>query len=193
MTKTSAPKTSVGKSIVSVKVTLVGTKPPVWRRLLMLDTMTLADLHCAIQAAMGWEDSHLHVFHIDGRDYGDRRTVDNVADENRITLISIVKSGVSRFAYTYDFGDSWEHVLVIEKAQPTAPGQAYPVCVGGKRACPPEDFGGHLGYQQLLEVLADPDHPDYAEQREWIGEDLNPEAFDINFANTLLKARFGQT
>jgi len=108
-------------------------------------------------------------------------------------LISIVKSGVSRFAYTYDFGDSWEHVLVIEKAQPTAPGQAYPVCVGGKRACPPEDSGGHLGYQQLLEVLADPDHPDYAEQREWIGEDLNPEAFDINFANTLLKARFGQT
>ena len=89
MTKTSAPKTSVGKSIVSVKVTLLGTKPPVWRRLLMLDTMTLADLHYAIQAAMGWEDSHLHVFHIDGRDYGDRRTVDNVADENRITLISI--------------------------------------------------------------------------------------------------------
>ena len=82
-------------------------------------------------------------------------------------------------------------MLVIEKAQPTA--QAYPVCVGGKRACPPEDSGGHLGYQQLLEVLADPDHPDYAEQREWIGEDLNPEAFDINFANTLLKARFGQT
>jgi hypothetical protein len=84
-------------------------------------------------------------------------------------------------------------VLVIEKTQPTVPGQAYPVCVGGKRACPPEDSGGPFGYQQLLEVLADPDHPDHAEQCEWVGEDFNPEAFDINFANILLKARFGQT
>ena len=106
MAKTVEPRRSAGKSIVSLKVTLRGTRPPVWRRLLMPGTMTLGDLHQAIQAAMGWEDCHLHVFDIGGRQYGDRRTVDDVADENRPTLDNILKSGVARFAYTYDFGDN---------------------------------------------------------------------------------------
>lgn len=193
MAKTTAPKASIGETVVSIKVTLLNISPPVWRRLLIPNEMTLADLHDAIQAAMGWHDCHLHVFHIDGRDYGDRRTVDDVADENRLTLKSIAKSGVTRFAYTYDFGDSWEHSVVIEKAKPATLDIACPVCVGGKRACPPEDSGGPWGYHQLLEVLADPDHPDYAEQREWVGEDLDPEAFEIALANTLIKAKFGQT
>jgi hypothetical protein len=193
MAKTNAPKAHAGKAVVSIKVTLLNIKPPVWRRLLMPSAMTLADLHDAIQAAMGWDDSHLHVFQIDGRHYGDRSTVDDVADENRLTLAGIMKSGISRFAYTYDFGDSWKHGLVIETAQPMIPEQACPLCADGKRACPPEDSGGPQGYQKLLEVLTDPDNPKYAEQREWIGEDFNPEAFDIDVANNLLKAKFGQT
>jgi Plasmid pRiA4b ORF-3-like protein len=100
MPKTVEPKRSDDKRIVSLKVALRGTRPPVWRRLLMPGTMTLADLHQAIQAAMGWEDCHLHVFDIAGRRYGDRHTVDDVADEKRPTLNSLVKSGVARFAYT---------------------------------------------------------------------------------------------
>jgi len=87
--KTSTLKTSADTTIVSLKVTLRGAKPPIWRRLLVPSTMTLGDLHLAIQAAMGWEDCHLHAFDIDGRRYGDRRTVDDVADENRLTLSSL--------------------------------------------------------------------------------------------------------
>jgi hypothetical protein len=83
--KTSTLK-SADTTIVNLKVTLRGAKPPIWRRLLVPSTMTLGDLHLAIQAAMGWEDCHLHAFDIDGRRYGDRRTVDDVADENRLTL-----------------------------------------------------------------------------------------------------------
>lgn len=190
MARTSVPKNSAGTTIVSLKVTLRGTKPPIWRRLLMPDTMTLDDLHQAIQAAMGWDDCHLHAFDIDGRQYGDRQTVDDVADENRLTLKGLLKSGVARFAYTYDFGDNWEHTVAIEKTRPAIDGEAYPLCVAGKRACPPEDCGGPWGYQHLLEVLADPDHPDYADQKKWVDEDFTPDHFDTVAVNAVLAARF---
>jgi hypothetical protein len=188
MARTSVPKNSAGTTIVSLKVTLRGTKPPIWRRL--LNTMTLDDLHQAIQAAMGWGDCHLHAFDIDGRQYGDRQTVDDVADENRLTLKGLLKSGVARFAYTYDFGDNWEHTVAIEKTRPAIDGEAYPLCVAGKRACPPEDCGGPWGYQHLLEVLADPNHPDYADQKGCVGEDFTPDHFDTVAANAVLAARF---
>jgi hypothetical protein len=119
MAKTVRVKRVGDTSVISLKVTLRGTKPPVWRRILVLGGMTLGDLHQAIQTAMGWDGWHLHAFDIDGRQYGDRRTVDDVADENRLTLDGLLKSGVTRFAYTYDFGDNWEHTVVIEKTRPT--------------------------------------------------------------------------
>jgi hypothetical protein len=179
--KSSTLKTSAGTTIVSLKVTLRGAKPPIWRRLLVPSTMTLGDLHLAIQAAMGWGDCHLHAFDI----------VD-VAEENRLTLSSLLKSGVARFTYTYDFGDDWEHTVAIEKAQPAVDGEAYPRCVAGKGACPPEDCGGPWGYQHLLEVLADPTHPEYADQRRWVDEDFTPDHFDTVGANAVLSARFGR-
>jgi hypothetical protein len=190
MSKTTEPKSSATKSVVSLKVTLRGMKPPVWRRILVQGGMTLGDLHHAIQAAMGWHDSHLHAFDIDGRQYGDRHTVDDVDDERRLTLNGLMKSGVTRFAYTYDFGDDWEHIVAIEKTQPALEGKSYPACVAGARNCPPEDCGGRWGYQHLLEVLADPAHPEHAEQIEWIGEEFDPNEFTVEFANAMLAARF---
>ena len=190
MARTSVAKNSAGMTIVSLKVMLRDTKPPIWRRLLMPDTMTLADLHKAIQAAMGWDDDHLHAFDIAGQQYGDRQSVDDVADESRLTVKSLLKTGVTRFAYTYDFGDNWEHTVIVEKTQPAIDGQAYPLRVAGKRACPPEDCGGPWGYQHLLDVLADPDHPDYADQKEWVGDDFTPDHFDLVAANAVLAARF---
>jgi len=192
MAKTDEPKNRARKSVVSLKVTLRGTKPPVCRRLLMHDEMTLGDLHQAIQAAMGWHDSHLHAFGIDGRTYGDRHTDDDVADENHLTLKSLLKSGVTRFAYTYDFGDNWEHMVAIEKTQPTRAGGSYPACVAGKRNCPPEDCGGAWGYLHLLEVLADPTHPERDEQIEWIGEEFDPDEFAVAVADETLAARFNR-
>jgi hypothetical protein len=195
MVKTVEPKRSAGKSIVSLKVTLRDIKPAIWRRLLVPGTMTLGDLHQAIQAAMGWDNDHLHAFDIAGRQYGDRDTVDDVADENRLTMNSLVKSGVARFAYTYDFGDNWEHLVVIEKRAPAVEVISYPACVAGKRNCPPEDCGGAWSYQHLLEILADPAHPERAEKIEWFGwiDTFDPENFDVQSADAALAARFHST
>ena len=89
-----------------------------------------------------------------------------------------------------DFGDCWEHTIAFEKSEPAVEGKAYPVCTAGKRNCPPEDCGGVWGYQEFLAILADPTHPQYAEQREWIEEDFDPDEFDLELANTVLAARF---
>jgi hypothetical protein len=117
MAKTAAGR-SAGETVVALKVTLRDVKPPVWRRLLLPGTMTLADLHEAIQAAMGWHGGHLHAFDVAGRQYGDPRTIDDVADETKLTLNGLLRSGVARFTYTYDLGDNWEHQVLIERTQP---------------------------------------------------------------------------
>lgn len=192
MARTSAPKRAASTSIFRLKVTLRGLKPPVWRRLLVPGTLTLGELHTAIQEVMGWEDCHLHAFGIAGEQYGDRRMVDDVADENRVTLNSLARSGVVRFAYTYDFGDNWEHTIAIEKAKPTDEAKPYPVCIAGKRSCPPEDCGGVWGYQDLLAILADPGHPQHADYAEMVDQDFDPDAFHPEYANVMLAARFRQ-
>lgn len=190
MTRASLSKSSAGDAIVSLKVTLQGLRPPIWRRILVPASIRLGDLSEVIQAAMGWDGGHLHSFTIAGRDYGRRGVLDDVADENRTTLAGVVKTGAKRFTYTYDFGDSWDHVVAIENTEPVKPGQSYPVCVAGKRNCPPEDCGGIWGYAELLEILADPAHPERDERLEWLGEDdFDPQAFDIELTNHLLAIR----
>jgi len=158
--------------------------------------MTLADLSEAILTAMGWIGGHLHAFDIDGRQYGDRATTDDVADENRLTLNGVRKSGVRRFLYTYlytyDFGDDWEHTVAIEQTEAPVAGRDYPACVAGARNCPPEDCGGVWGYAELLEILADPDHPEREERPEWVGGDFDPEEFDASIADRRLAARFNR-
>ena len=191
-TKSTEPKTSAAKSIVSLKITLNGIKPPIWRRLLAPGAMTLGELHHAIQAVMGWYDGHLHAFDIGGRQYGDSSTVDDVADEQRLTLNSVIKSGVARFTYTYDFGDDWEHIVAIEKTQPASEGKSYPTCVAGARSCPPEDCGGPWGYHHLLEVLADPEHPEYAEQIEWVRDDFDPDEFSVETTDARIATRINR-
>jgi hypothetical protein len=179
-------------SIVSLKVTLRDIRPPIWRRPLVPGGMTLGDLHHIIQAAMGREDAHLHVFDIAGRQYGDPHEVDDAADEARLTTNGVLRSGVSRFTYTYDFGDDWEHSIVIEGKRPPVEGRSYPACVAGKRNCPPEDCGGGWGYQELLAVLTEPAHPRRHERIELLGEDFDPEAFAAEAADARVAARFGR-
>ena len=192
MAKTPTPKKTAPAGVISLKVTLRHIKPPVWRRILVKGGMNLGDLHTAIQISMGWMDSHLHAFDIDGEQYGDRTTTDDVGDERRMTLNGLVKSGVSRFTYTYDFGDDWEHDILIEKAPPAHSAKAFPACVAGKRACPPEDCGGIGGYENLLEILADPTNPEREEQLEWIGGSFDPEDFSVEDADAALAAAFNR-
>ena len=178
--------------IIRLKATLRGIRPPIWRRLALPGRMTLGDLHHAIQAAMGWEDGHLHLFDIAGRHYGDPLTVDEVTDEERLTLNGVVRSGVTRFTYTYDFGDDWEHAITIEGKHPPVEGRRYPACLAGKRHGPPEDCGGVWGYQELLAILANPAHARHQEWIEMIGEGFDPEAFSAEAADALIAARFGR-
>lgn len=189
MAGTHTPKSSAQTNIIGLKVTLRGVKPPVWRRLLMPGTMTLNQLHTAIQAAMGWRDRHPHVFNSGGEPFGDPRSVDDVSDEKRPTLNGLLRSSVVRFGYDYDFGDSWDHSIAFEKSEPALDGQSYPTCVGGKRNCPPEDRGGAWGYEHLLGILADPNHPEHEDQLDWIGREFDPNEFKLERANAALAAQ----
>jgi hypothetical protein len=174
---------------IRLKVTLKGLKPPVWRRLVVEDTMTLGYLHDAVQAAMGWENSHLHLFLVEREQFGDPGQLDDVADEAAVTVGGLAKRGVKSFDYVYDMGDGWEHAIAIEGSGPLEPGRAYPACVGGKRACPPEDSGGPWGFADMLAALADPGNERHAEFREWIGA-FDPAAFSVEAAEARLRAWF---
>ncbi|MBN1659996.1 MAG: plasmid pRiA4b ORF-3 family protein [Anaerolineae bacterium] len=175
--------------IYQVKVTLEESKPPIWRRILVPGDATLARLHTIIQIAMGWSDSHLHQFIVGRTFYGEPHPDygNEMRDERRVRLNQVVPEPGMRFRYEYDFGDSWMHTLLVEKILEPGPGQRYPVCVKGERACPPEDVGGVWGYEDFLEAIGDPDHPEHEEYLEWAGDDFDAEAFDLQETNDLLR------
>jgi pRiA4b ORF-3-like protein len=171
---------------VRLKISLRGVRPPVWRRLVVPASFTLAEVHSVFQTAMGWTDSHLHCFDVGGVLYGDVEEFDGqVGNETRTRLSSVARS-VSKFGYEYDFGDGWEHDVLIEQVQPDV-AAAGPFCMAGRRACPPEDCGGPWGYEHLLEVLADPGHEEHAQLSEWVGGDFAPNVFDLAETNDLLR------
>ena len=177
--------------IYQIKVTLEGSKPPIWRRLLVRSDITLADLHRILQAAFGWGDCHLHQFIVGETYFGvpdpDYDSYMKMHDERKVTLRQIAP-GEGKFRYEYDFGDSWLHQVLVEKLLPPEPSQDYPLCVKGRRACPPEDVGGIWGYYYFLEAIADPDHEEHDEYLEWIGGEFDPEAFDLEEINQALRA-----
>lgn len=181
--------------IYQIKVTLQDSRPPIWRRLLAPDNLTLGTLHHIIQAAMDWEDYHLHQFIVGKRSfevfYGapDPNYADwdmEMKNEQQVKLNQIVTGEKFKFIYEYDFGDSWRHVLLVEKILPVDPQQQYPVCIKGKRACPPEDVGGVWGYAVFLEALANPKHPDHEMYEEWVGDEFDAEHFDLDEINRRL-------
>lgn len=184
----SAP--SAADSVHRLKITLKGIRPPVWRRVEVASDTTLTELHDVIQVAFGWEDAHLHDFEIDGQRYGTEDFMDwedSSVDEDAVTLGEVAPEGTT-VRYTYDFGDSWEHRIAIEAVTPPEPGETYPRCLAGRRAGPPEDVGGTFGYEHLLEVLADPAHPEYEELSDWADGPLDPDRFDPDEVNRDLRS-----
>lgn len=167
--------------VYQLKITLHDTKPPIWRRVLVDGASTLDHVHDVIQAAFGWWNYHLHEFEVDDTRYGvpdpDEDWGPPTNDESKVRLDSIASEG-SKFEYVYDFGDWWRHKIVVEKLMPAESTTTVPACTHGRRACPPEDCGGTWGYGELLEILADPKHPQHGERVEWIGLPFDPEAFD---------------
>ncbi len=183
-------------AIYQLKITLWGSKPPIWRRVQTPGSTTLAGLHHIIQVAMGWEDYHLHQFSIGGVIYGaPEPDLDDLAfemkDERRARLDKVAPEVGSKFTYQYDFGDGWDHTILVEKILEPEPGVQYPRCLAGRRACPPEDSGGVWGYDELIQTLKNPSDPEYAEMREWVGDDFDPEAFSLDDVNADLAALRG--
>lgn len=181
-------KSASHQTVYQLKITLKDIRPPIWRRIQVLSSTTLQQLHLIVQAAMGWDNYHMHSFSIAGIDYGQPQPEYdlNVRSEKTVILRQVVLGEKSKFSYTYDFGDSWEHEILLEKELPSTPDTNYPVCITGKRACPPEDCGGSWGYAELLSIITDPSHPEYEERIEWVGKSFNPDTFDINEVNQRL-------
>jgi len=232
-----------------LRVTLNGTKPPIWRRVAVRSNITLGELHEVIQIVMGWTDGHLHQFILrdkkprpqrqtppkttvivekkvidlpGGRkgylistkphddsvisipakpapwfDTGARCFVTKVTpwgdptemegeDENAVTLGEVCPKIKSKLIYEYDFGDGWEHTIEVQKIVAPELDVEYPVCLSGKKACPPEDCGGVWGYYELLETIADPKHEEHEDMLEWLGGEFDPDTFNLKEVNVIL-------
>jgi hypothetical protein len=183
-------KAAAPKRVYQLKITLSDSKPPIWRRVELPDDVTLARLHAIIQEAMGWSDSHLHMFTLGQTFYGvpDLDDEQDIGDERKAKLNQLLTAPKQTLRYEYDFGDSWTHVVLLEQVREPEAGVRYPRCTAGARACPPEDCGGVWGYTSFLEAIADPEHPEHDELLEWVGGAFDPEQFDLAEANAALHA-----
>lgn len=171
-----------------IKVTLNGIRPPVWRRLLVPSSLSLMNLHDVLQIAVGWTDSHLHQFVARGILYGqpDPEFGMGQVNERRVRLDEVLRAEKDAMTYEYDFGDGWEHKIILEKVLGNAEHGVAPSCIAGARACPPEDCGGVWGYANLLKIISDSSHPEHREMLEWLGDQFEPERFDISETNSVL-------
>jgi hypothetical protein len=175
------------------KITLLESMPPIWRRI-QVKNCTLDKLHEHIQTAMGWTNSHLHQFWIDGERYGDPELLE--CDEPGFDYIDSIVTKISeivpqdgqrfQFTYEYDFGDGWRHAVLFEGCLRAEKGGRYPICVEGERACPPEDVGGVRGYAEYLAVLANPKHEQREEMLQWRGP-FDAEKFDSEKATKMMR------
>ena len=184
---------------LQLKISLKNISPTIWRRFVIPTDFTLADLHDCIQIIMGWENSHLYEFNVGGRrdgrcymgsPFGVIDDFDDAEDPANYDLDFLTKKGM-KFTYIYDMGDSWDHAIVVENANYDHRDDEPPVFVlAGKRNGPPEDCGGSWGYTELVEALADGEHPQHQEMKEWIDE-YDSEEFDLEECNTELIKVFG--
>ena len=188
--------------IHQLKVTLEDVEPPVWRRIQVPESYSFWDLNVAIQDAMGWLDYHLHQFNLIDPRTGLRVLIGIPNDEGDLDYETLpghdhwisdyFSPENSKADYLYDFGDDWTHSIELEEVLPRQEGVAYPACVAGERACPPEDCGGFDGYADFLEIITDPNHEEHDEMLTWAGGDFDPERFEpvaVNFADPAVRWR----
>jgi len=191
---TAAGPASARRDFCVLRIELDGITPPVWRSVIVPKSANLGWLHAVIQVAMGWTNSHLHQFRLGDRIVSDPTfNLDEfegdppVTDENTVTVGQVGKARMPALVYEYDFGDSWNHLLTF---RPLAEGQYgienRAVCLGGRRACPPEDCGGIPGYEEFLEALGDNRHPEHRAMKRWIGRPYDPDVFEVDTVNRCL-------
>ena len=188
-----APKKSQPKSVYQLKVTLKDINPPIWRRLLVSPSATLFELHEILQLSMGWMDSHLHEFTKDAIHYSppdpeaDRHNDILPVNSKKTRLSKLLSQPGDKMDYLYDFGDGWEHEILLEGILMAEPGKKYPLCLAGARSCPPEDCGSTPGYEDLVKAMRDPKDPERERFLEWLDGPYDPEAFNLENINSDLE------
>jgi pRiA4b ORF-3-like protein len=172
--------------IYQFKITLKGIKPDIWRRIQVPESYSFWDLHVAVQDAMGWQDYHLHDFTVRNPRTRKKERI-GIPDEDfdleflpgwELNIADYFSLKNSTATYVYDYGDDWVHFVKLEKILPRVKSKKYPRCVGGERACPPEDCGGIHGYEEFLQAIMDPGHEQHENLLTWAGGNFEPEVFD---------------
>jgi hypothetical protein len=151
------------ETIVTLRIDLIGSDPPIWREIEVPVAMTLKQLHAVVQAAMEWEDAHLWEFTLGRERIGNSRAAG-------LTIQELLRPRITKLGYTYDMGDCWEHQLTLTKPRAADPALAYPRYVAGENPAPPEDCGGIPGFYAQLEIRSDPEHPDHEDVKDWFGD-----------------------
>lgn len=178
-------KSSDESQVYRIKITLLDSEPLIWRRFLFEPNETLFKLHQTIQIIMGWKNSHMHLYRKNNVYYGkpDKESEADFGfetlDEKKFKVFQVLDKLKAKLIYEYDMGDSWDHVLVLEKILPRESKLKYPICLEGAMACPPEDCGGIPGYYNLLEIIENPDHEEHEEMMEWLGGKFDPNGFNL--------------
>jgi hypothetical protein len=190
--ETDSKACSAPPKALQLKVTLKHIQPPIWRRIVVADNYSLGDLHGVIQKAMGWDNDHMHSFHIGGIVYVGPEVVEDCPEEDllcdeEVLLNQLIKRRGQRFAYKYDFGDCWKHEILVEKTEPISGEPPRPRCLAGARACPPEDCGGVGGYEAFLQARLDPSKHRLENwgDPQWVLA-FDPERFDLAKINRTL-------
>lgn len=173
--------------ILELEIVLQGSKPKIWRRVLVPANMNFHELHYIIQFSMGWTHSHLHQFVVGNNQ---RRIgipfeddFDEMEDSRKIKINSLLKAPKDHIIYEYDFGDDWKHIVEVKKVHLPEKSKKYPLLIGGAMACPPEDCGGIWGFQDLVENMKRKGSKEYKELVEWLGKEFIPEEFDLEEIN----------
>lgn len=183
------------QAVYQLKVTLDGIRPLIWRRIQVRGDISLFKLHKILQVVMGWQDYHLHRFEIEGESYSviSREADmlgDDFIDEKKVRLNRVIPGEKFKFAYEYDFGDSWYHTILVEKILQPKEELKHPICLKGKRSAPQEDCGGTSGYVHVLRAFRNPKHPDHEDIMNWLEEGYDPERFNVHEVNErLIKIR----
>lgn len=180
--------------IFQLRIDLQDSKPPIWRRILVEKNITFYDLHQILLIVMDWHGGHLYEFEINETrisdiypddDFMDFRDPPMDASKTKLTKMKLAAG--MKFTYIYDFGDYWVHKIKVEKVLPRDPNIQYPTCTKGKLNTPPDDCGGIYGFYEMLDIIADPTHPEFQNMVDWLGEGYDPSHFDLGEINEILQ------
>jgi hypothetical protein len=177
------------EKVLSLRLTVVGCTPRIWRRFLVRESMWLTRLHDCIQVAFDWFDYQTHVFVVDDLKFGNPFRKDElvIEDDRDVTLHDLELGSKDRFLYEYHFGEGWQVEVRVEKTMPVEKGLSYPVCLGGERAGPPEDCGGLEAFHDMLACIKEPNTDLGREWLEWLGPNYDPSLCEIDKINKALR------